>query len=85
MSDHKPVSPEQYKLIFEDNRVGAAILEDLLFIHARPAPKAGGIDRVLDMAKAEGRRDVLDFIVNRINQAHGVRSYGEVIELDEEQ
>jgi hypothetical protein len=61
-----------YELIFESNKVGAAILDDLIQRFSREL-KSSGIDRILDSERMRGRREVLDFIVMRINQANGVQ------------
>lgn len=66
------VSPSDYKLIFEDNRVGAAIMEDLVQRFARDQVTAGGIDAVLRTFEHGGMRKVLDFIATQINRANGV-------------
>ena len=77
------VSPDAYKAIFEDHRVGAAIFEDLLKKFGRLPTKDGGIDRVLNQFEYAGQRRVLDFIVLKINQANGVEPKGGTVELDE--
>ena len=73
----KPAIPEQldpgiYARIFDENRDGANILEELTRRFARPAKLEGGIDAVLATYHRDGQRSVLEFIVNRINQANGV-------------
>lgn len=65
-------TPEQYKALFEDDRRGAAILEDLTQRFARPAVTTGGIDAVLQTYHRDGMRRVVEFIVSQINRAHGV-------------
>lgn len=64
-------SAEDYKLIFEDNRTGAKIFDDLVVRFGRAPQKSSGIDRVLDQAAYQGRREVIEFIALRINQANG--------------
>jgi len=64
--------PQDYAAIFEDDRRGSAILEDLVSRFARPAVTTGGIDAVLKTYQRDGMRQVTDFIVNQINRAHGV-------------
>ncbi|QWE95647.1 Bbp19 family protein [Cupriavidus sp. EM10] len=66
------ISPETYKAIFEDDRRGAAILEHLTQIFARPAVTTGGIDAVLQTYHRDGQRRVIEFIVTQINRANGV-------------
>lgn len=65
-------TPEDYKMVFEDHRVGAALLEDLTRRFARPAVVSGGIDAVLQTYQRDGMRRVIEFIISRINQANGV-------------
>lgn len=66
------VTPELYKELFEDDRRGAAILEDLTQRFARPAVTHGGIDAVLQTYHRDGMRRVIEHIVGMINRAHGV-------------
>jgi len=68
----EPLAPEVYARVFENHAEGAQILEDLIRRFHRPAVTAGGIDAILATYHREGARAVVDFIVNRINQAHGV-------------
>jgi hypothetical protein len=67
-------TPADYKGIFEDDRRGAAILEHLTRVFARPAVVSGGIDAVLETYQRDGQRRVLEFIVNQINRANGVEN-----------
>ena len=71
MSRTKP-TPQDYAALFEDDRRGAAILEDLTQIFARPAVVKGGIDAVLETYQRDGQRRVLEHIVSQINRASGV-------------
>lgn len=66
------VTPADYKLIFEDNRVGSAVLEDLIQRFARDQVTTGGIDAVLRTYEHGGMRKVLDYITIQINRANGV-------------
>ncbi len=68
---HEP-TPADFKLIFEDHKVGAAILEKLTQVFARPAVMQGGIDAVLQTYHRDGSRRVLEYIVAQINRANGV-------------
>lgn len=71
------VSPSDYKLIFEDHRVGAALLEDLTQRFARPQVVKGGIDAVLETYERGGMRKVLEHIITQINRANGVQDPNE--------
>lgn len=66
------IEPSVYKEIFEDDRRGAAVLEDLIQRFARPQVNSGGIDAVLKTYERGGMRLVLDFITAQINRANGV-------------
>jgi hypothetical protein len=66
------IAPSVYKEIFEDDRRGAAILEDLTLKFARPAVTTGGIDAVLQTYHRDGMRRVVEHIVSQINRANGV-------------
>lgn len=72
MSDAKSVTPEMYARVFENHAEGVLILEDLTRRFARPAVTTGGIDAILQTYDRNGARRVVEFIVGRINQAHGV-------------
>ncbi|WP_028354775.1 hypothetical protein [Bordetella petrii] len=64
--------PQLYKQIFEDDRRGAAILDELMDRFARPAVTTGGIDAILQTYHRDGMRRVVEFIVSQINRANGV-------------
>ncbi|WP_321782344.1 hypothetical protein [Burkholderia pyrrocinia] len=68
------IDPDIYKQIFEDDRRGAAILEELTVVFARPAVTTGGIDAILQTYVRDGQRRVIEHIVNRINSANGVHT-----------
>lgn len=72
--DRKPLPPEVYARVFENHAEGVQILEDLIKRFHRPAVTEGGIDAVLKTYHREGARAVVDFIINRVNQAHGVQT-----------
>lgn len=66
------ITPQNYAELFEDDRRGAAILEDLTRRFAKNATTTGGIDAVLKTYLSQGEWNVIQFIVNMINQSHGV-------------
>lgn len=70
-SDYRP-TPQDYADLFEVDKRGARILEDLIQKFYRPPAKSGGIDRILDAHEFIGRRQVLDFVATQINRANGV-------------
>lgn len=69
--DDRP-TPQDYADIFEVDKRGARILEDLIRKFYRQPPKSVGIDRVLDTHEYMGKRAVLDHITIQIDRAHGV-------------
>lgn len=65
-------TPQDYADIFEVDRRGARVFEDLVRRFYRPPSKSSGIDRILDAHEFIGGRRILDFIANQINRANGV-------------
>lgn len=78
MTDDRPTA-QDYADLFEIDKRGARILEDLILRFVRPPVSTGGIDAILQTYDRMGQRKPLDFITNQINRAHGVTV------LDEEQ
>lgn len=72
MSDHYRPTPADYRQIFEDHKVGAALLEDLILRFSKSAVTDGGIDAVLNTYHRLGQRSVVDHIVRQINLANSV-------------
>lgn len=70
MSEALP--PEVYARVFEGMPEGQQIFDELVRRFMRPAKLEGGIDAVLQTYHREGQRAVVQFLINRINQAHGV-------------
>lgn len=66
------ITPAVYKAIFEDDRRGAAILDDLLVRFKPKVVTDGGIDAVLKTYRHAAHREILEFIVSQINRANGV-------------
>jgi len=66
-------TPQDYADLFEVDRRGAHILEDLIQRFGRQPSKSSGIDRILDTHEFIGRRQILDFVVSQINRANGVQ------------
>lgn len=69
--DHVPVDPELYRQVFEVDRRGAAVLEQLLTMFSKGATTTGGIDAILKTYKNSGNAEVVQFIVGQINIANG--------------
>ncbi|OGT05270.1 MAG: hypothetical protein A2143_10855 [Gallionellales bacterium RBG_16_57_15] len=65
--------PQEYLDLFETDRRGARILEDMILRFTQPAVVTGGIDAVLKTYQRIGQREVIDFIVRQINRANGVQ------------
>jgi hypothetical protein len=68
--DQKP-TPDDYRDLFEIDRRGQRILEDLIARFVRPSVTDGGIDAVLKTFERQGQRKPLDFIMQQINRANG--------------
>lgn len=66
--------PEVYARVFENTPEGRQILDELVRRFHMPAVLDGGIDAVLKTYHREGQRSVVQFLINRINQANGVDS-----------
>lgn len=63
------VNPKLYAEIFEDDRRGAAILEDLVRRFGEKVYVAGGHEADRQTCYNAGKRDVVEFIISRINMA----------------
>jgi hypothetical protein len=63
---------EVYRAIFETDKRGAAILEDMVRLFSKPASTEGGIDAVLKTYHRMGENNVVQHIVRQINRANGV-------------
>ena len=61
-----------YKAIFEDDKRGAAILDDLTSRFAGKIYVPGGHEADRETCYKAGKRDVIEFIVGQINRANGV-------------
>lgn len=71
MADERP-TPQDYADLFEVNKTGARILEDMIRLFYRKPPKSSGIDRILDQQEFLGQRKPIDFILSQINRANGM-------------
>lgn len=71
MIEQKP-TPQDYADLFEVDKRGQRILEDLICRFVRPSVTDGGIDAVLKTYERLGQRKPLDFITSMINRANGV-------------
>lgn len=72
MPDHNRPTPQDYADLFEVDRRGARILDDLIQRFSQPQVSRGGIDAVLMTYERGGMRKVLDHIIRQINRANGV-------------
>ncbi len=63
---------ETYRAVFETDKRGAAILEDLTQLFSKPASVTGGIDAVLKTYLHMGEHAVVQHIIKQINRANGV-------------
>ena len=67
-------TPQDYKAIFEDDKRGAALLDDLTRRFAGKVYVKGGLEADRETCYNAGKRDVIEFIVTQINRAHGVEN-----------
>lgn len=72
MSERDRPTAQDYADLFEVDKRGARILEDLILRFVRPPVDKGGIDAILQTYTRMGQRNPLDFITNQINRANGV-------------
>lgn len=72
MTQHIEVTPELYRQVFEVDKRGAAILEDLIKRFTQPAVTDGGIDAVLKTFERLGAARAPQYIVAMINRANGI-------------
>lgn len=79
MEEQRP-SPQDYADLFEIDKRGRRILEDLIRRFVRPSVSTGGIDAVLQTYDRAGQRKPLDFIMQQINRANGAPEEPEEIE-----
>lgn len=61
--------------IFEEDKRGAAVFDDLYrrFASKAKVHTAGGIDAVLKTYQDAAHREVIEYIVTRVNRHNGVR------------
>ena len=67
-----PVDKALYSRIFEGNQDGVAILDELCRIFAKDCYVKGGRAAERQTLVNCGERNVIEFIVKKINQANGV-------------
>lgn len=70
MTNDRPTA-QDYKDLFEVDKRGQRILDDLIRRFIRPPVSVGGIDAVLQTYDRAGQRKPLDFIMQQINRANG--------------
>jgi len=73
----QPIDPANlaalYRDVFEHDQRGVAILEDLVLRFGRTKVHVdGGIDAVLKTYRNAAFRELLDYIVRRVNEGNGV-------------
>lgn len=72
----QPVTAEDYRTLFEHSNLGQRILDDLYRRFSQPPVTDGGIDAVLKTYTRAGERNVVEFIIKRINRANQVPESG---------
>ena len=68
-----PVDPSTYSRIFEGNKDGQLILEELCRVYAKDCYVKGGRAAERQTLVNSGERNVVEFIIRKINQANGVQ------------
>lgn len=68
-----PLEPAAYARLFEGAPDGPAVLDELMRIYSKGVSSKPGIDGIVDTYRNIGAREVIEFIVRKINVAnHGV-------------
>lgn len=76
------VNPDMYARVFEEHHEGKLIFEDLVKRFAREPFVPGGRAAERQTLRNLGARAVIDFMVKRINQSHGVNDDVETVSPD---
>lgn len=76
------VNPDMYARVFEEHHEGKLIFEDLVKRFAREPFVPGGRAAERQTLRNLGARAVIDFMVKRINQSHGVNDDVETVSTD---
>lgn len=64
---------QMFKRVFEEHHEGRIVFDALVNRFARNAVTVGGIDAILKTYVQAGNREVLDYILLRIDRANGVQ------------
>jgi len=72
MAGEIEVTPEMYARVFENHAEGALVFEDLVRRFGGNPYVRGDKAAERETTYRAGRRAVVDFMLGRINQAHGV-------------
>lgn len=70
MIEQRPTA-QDYADLFDTDKRGQRILDDLIARFVRPIVSTGGIDAVLQTYERAGQRKPLDYIMQQINRANG--------------
>lgn len=77
-------SPSTYQAIFEHDRRGAAVLEDLIHRFGRNPYVRGGLEAQRETDFRAGQKAVIDHLLRQINLANGHTDDGGPVELKPE-
>ena len=72
MTAYRRLDPAVYQRVFEENREGQLVLEELVRIFHRHPYVPGGLEAQRETDYRAGQNKVIDHILTRINQANGV-------------
>lgn len=67
------IDPDAYRRLFEDNADGVAILDELVARFGSNPYTPGGVEAARATDFKAGRLEVVQFILRKINRAHGVK------------
>lgn len=74
----RELTPADYQLVFQDNKIGAAILEVLVAKFAGNPYVKGGLDAQRETDARAGARRPIDFIFQQLNRAAGYEPISDV-------
>lgn len=72
------VTPEMYARVFENHAEGALVLEDLIARFGGNPYTRGGLEGDRETCYKAGQNRVVNFVLARINQAHGAGESNDV-------
>lgn len=65
-------APDAYRRVFEDSADGVAVLDELVRLFGRNPYTPGGVEAARATDFKAGQLEVVQYILRKINRAHGV-------------